>query len=188
MDLLTCETIEDWRAWLQGHQAGAKEIWLVYFKKESGRPGLDYQDTLDEALCYGWIDSLIKKLDDNSYCRKFTPRKAESNWSAANKGRVGELIAAGRMTPAGLALVEAAQANGCWERPERTPINDQMPEEFAAALAQNPIAHDFFESLPHTAQREYVIWVAMAKRPATRQAHIEEALRLLAAGRRLGLR
>jgi uncharacterized protein YdeI (YjbR/CyaY-like superfamily) len=188
MNLYDCESIAEWRNWLAQNHAVEKEVWLVYYKKESSHPSLSYLETLDEALCYGWVDSLIKKIDEARYARKFTPRRETSKWSQVNKKRVEELTRDGRMMPPGLAIVEAARANGSWDRPSRDMINDQMPEEFQASLDGNPAAKRNFEKLSRTFQREYVVWVAMAKLPATRQKRIAEAVQLLEQGQKLGLR
>ncbi len=109
MTLLDFESIAAWRDWLEQNHGTAGEVWLVYYKKGCGRPGLDYLETVDEALCFGWIDSQIRRVDEQRYARKFTPRKAASKWSTDNRRRAEELIQAGRMTPAGLAAFEAAR-------------------------------------------------------------------------------
>ena len=188
MNLLECASQAEWRDWLQNHHTSENEIWLVFYKKESGRASLSYLDTLDEALCVGWIDSLIKKLDGARYARKFTPRRAGSQWSAVNKARVDFLQSAGRMQPAGLEVVAAAKASGDWDRVIERPQVNEIPPEFKAALDENPAALAAFTALPATGQHQYNLWIGTAKREDTRQRRIAEALELLAAGKRLGLR
>lgn len=157
--------------------------------EKTGLPSIDYGASVEEALCFGWIDSLIKKIDDNRYARKFTPRKEESKWSDHNKKRVEKMIAAGRMTAHGMRLVEAAKKNGCWNRPEERPIlKFTIQPEFQEGLFQDSKAREVFDNLPASHQKQYLGWIEMAKRPETRRRRIEEALRMLAKGKKLGLK
>ncbi|MFN2144845.1 MAG: YdeI/OmpD-associated family protein [Anaerolineales bacterium] len=189
METLELNTIAEWRTWLSQNHNCFSEIWLVYYKKESGLPSLEYKETLDEALCYGWVDSIIKKLDDEKYVRKFTPRREDSKWSLVNKTRVEELIVEGRMTEHGLALVEAAKKSGAWDNPGTKPEMDfEIPEELSAALEENPEAAAFFESLAKTYRKQYIAWIATAKRAETREKRTAEAIQLLAEGKKLGLK
>jgi uncharacterized protein YdeI (YjbR/CyaY-like superfamily) len=187
---LDCDSMEAWREWLKDHHRGEKEIWLVFHKKGGGKSPLDYDATLDEALCWGWIDSLIKNIDDETYARKFTPRNEVSKWSAINKERVERLTREGRMTKAGLAVVRAAKANGCWDKPDRPPAIDTeaMPVEFEEALERNREARGHFESLVPSQRKRYIMWIALAKRPETRAKRIAEALALLEKKETLGLK
>ncbi|MGA7733294.1 MAG: hypothetical protein WCD37_18690 [Chloroflexia bacterium] len=105
MDTLYLSMREDWRAWLQANHETGREVWLVFYKKHTGQPSLPYNDAVEEALCFGWIDSVEKRLDADRYALRFTPRKPKSNWSESNKRRVRQLVASGRMTEAGLAKV-----------------------------------------------------------------------------------
>jgi uncharacterized protein YdeI (YjbR/CyaY-like superfamily) len=130
-------TRDRWRKWLTAnHQKEKDGIWLVFHKKHTGRPALDYEDAVEEALCFGWIDSLIKRIDDDKYGRKFTPRKDTSNWSSTNRRRVEKIIKEGRMTEFGLAKIEAAKTSDKWESAPRPRINPEMPREFSEALAR----------------------------------------------------
>lgn len=151
-------------------------------------PALDYEASVEEALCYGWIDSIIRKLDDARYCRKFTPRKDGSNWSASNRERVARLIAAGRMTEHGMAKVEAAKASGMWEADTRPPTKLDVPPELEAALVRNRKARETFDALAPSYRKQYVGWIATAKREATREKRVKEAVRLLARGEKLGMK
>jgi len=178
-----------WRAWLADNFDRETEIWLVYNKKETSLPSIEYGASVEEALCFGWVDNLIKKVDDNRYARKFTPRKEVSKWSEHNKTRVGKMIKAGRMTAHGMRLVEAAKKNGCWDRPDIRPsLTFNLRPEFQEALNKNSKARDAFDSLPASHQKQYLGWIEMAKRPETRQRRIEEALQMLAKGKKLGLK
>ena len=116
MDLNYSKTPAEWREWLQNNHDRSTGVWLVFHKKGSGLPSIDYEDAVIEALCFGWIDSIIKKIDEEQYARKFTPRNDNSIWSASNKVRIEKLINSGRMTEIGLAKIEAAKKNGQWEK------------------------------------------------------------------------
>ncbi len=188
MKKLYFKNSQEWRNWLQRNHDKESEVWLVYFKKETGEPCIDYESSVEEALCYGWIDSLIKNLDETKYARKFNPRKDGSTWSELNKRRVQRLIKAKRMTEIGLAKIETAKRNGMWDRGDRPSISFEMPEEFEQALQQNRKGREFFEQLAPSYQRQYIAWIAVAKRPETRQKRINEAIGLLAKGEKLGIR
>jgi len=189
MKTLEIKNRAEWRAWLAENHDRENEIWLVYYKKATGIPGIDYKDSLDEALCFGWVDSLIKKIDEQKYARKFTPRKDQSQWSLVNKKRVKELIRDGLMTEHGLKKVEAAKRSGSWDSPVGKPKLDfKMPPEFAQALEENPRAEATFNALTPTHQKQYLGWVITAVRPETRDKRIAEALQLLSQGKKLGLR
>lgn len=178
-----------WRTWLSENYDTAADIWLVYYRKDTGIPSIGYGASVEEALCYGWVDSIIKRIDEQKYVRKFTPRKPESHWSPPNIRRVEKMIAAGQMTEYGLSLVEAAKQSGSWDNPAVRPELDlTMPEEFARALDENPQAKVTFEALTKTYRKQYLTWIVTAKRPETKARRIEESIRLLAEGKKLGLR
>jgi uncharacterized protein YdeI (YjbR/CyaY-like superfamily) len=180
---------KEWRAWLADHFDRETEIWLVYNKKDTGLPSIEYGASVEEALCFGWVDSLIKKLDDNRYARKFTPRKEISKWSEHNKKRVEKMIKAGRMTAHGIRLVESAKKNRNWDRPDERPsLKFSMHPEFQQALDKNSKAREVFDNLAASHQKQYLGWIEMAKRPETRRRRIEEALQMLAKGEKLGLK
>jgi uncharacterized protein YdeI (YjbR/CyaY-like superfamily) len=182
-------TRSDWRRWLAKNHDQIKDgIWLVFHKKKAGQPSLEYEESVEEALCFGWIDSIIKKIDDEKYCRKFTPRKDDSQWSNTNKKRVGKLIKEGKMTGFGLAKVEAAKRSGHWEMDPRPAINMEVPSELSEALARNKRAKEFFEKLAPTYQKQFIGWIVTAKRPETTAKRIKESLALLAKGEKLGLK
>jgi uncharacterized protein YdeI (YjbR/CyaY-like superfamily) len=175
---------EQWREWLAAHHDSESEVWLIFHKRHTGRPCIEYGDALDEALCFGWIDSLVRRLDDDRYARKFTPRKPDSAWSEINRKRYAELQAAGRLAPSGV-------ARGPGDRiatpPPRYP-RDVLPAYIVAGLREHPEAWSFFETLSPSHQRAYVGWIDSAKQEATRQRRLEEAIRRLMAGERLGLK
>lgn len=180
-------TRSQWRRWLaENHDKEEKGIWLVFYKKATGRPSLEYEESVEEALCFGWIDSVIRRMDDDQYCRKFTPRRNTSKWSNTNKKRVAKIIKEGRMTEFGRAKIEAAKRSGRWERDPRPVMNSDIPQELAEALARNRKAKDFFEKLAPSHRKHFVGWIVSAKRPETREKRIKESLALLARGEKLG--
>lgn len=188
MEQLYVESLTDWRTWLQEHRESSSGVWLVFYRKESGKPSLTYEDAIEEALCHGWIDSIIKKVDEECYLRKFTPRKDDSKWSDLNKKRVDKMIREKRMTSAGMAMVEIAKQNGIWDKPDQPRPQFVMHEEFQAALDHHPAAKEFFNTLNKADRQQYIYWVASAKREETRQKRIKESLELLQKGQRLGLK
>lgn len=189
MKQLHFKTPQAWRDWLhKNHDREPEGVWLIFFKKDTGKASVDYNAAVEEALCYGWIDSIIKKLDDEKYARKFTPRKHDSKWSELNKKRVEKLIKQNRMAAPGLAKVEAAKQGGLWHKPDRPQISLELPPEFKQALAQNPQARKFFDDLAPSYKKQYIAWIAVAKRPETRENRIRESLALLQRGEKLGMK
>jgi len=179
----------EWRAWLAANHDKETEVWLVYYKKKAGKTSIEYGASIEEALCYGWVDSIIKKLDDTKYARKFTPRNESSKWSPSNKKRIEQLIREGLMTVHGLQKVEAAKRTGNWDNPVQKPkLTFEMPAEFAEALRKNKRAHETFRKLAPTYQKQYLGWIEVAKRPETKEKRINESIRLLAEGKKLGLK
>lgn len=189
MNLIEVESRTTWREWLSANHDKVTEVWLVYFKEGAGKSGVDYESSVEEALCFGWVDSIIKKLDETRYARKFTPRNNNSKWSVSNKKRVTSLIEAGLMAPSGLEKVDAAKKSGAWDNPVSKPVFDlSMPPEFEKALKENPAAMEQFEKMPSTHRKEYLLWIVTAKRPETRERRIAEAVQMLSDGKKLGLR
>jgi uncharacterized protein YdeI (YjbR/CyaY-like superfamily) len=175
---------------LAAHSETDDGIWLIFFKTRTGERSIDYGEAVEEALCFGWIDSLIKRMDADRYARKFTPRRAGSVWSETNKKRAEQAIAAGRMTGAGLIFVNEAKASGEWDQQRQRPSmpSDVFPAELVDALKTHPEAAETFHALAPTYQKQYVLWIATAKRAETRQRRTSEAIEKLARGERLGLK
>ena len=171
------QTRAEWRAWLRKHHRSARGVWLVTWKAGSGRPKLANGDAVEEALCFGWIDSLPRTLDDTRSMLLMTPRKAGSSWSKANRDRVERLSAAGLMTETGLAKAEAARQDGSWERlaaVERLTV----PSDLARALRAVPRAKANFEAFPPSSKRIILEWILTAKRAETRAARVAETVEL----------
>jgi uncharacterized protein YdeI (YjbR/CyaY-like superfamily) len=172
----------EWRRWLAVHHGSESEVWLVFHKRHTGRASIAYLDALDEALCFGWIDSLIRRIDDDRYARKFTPRKPDSRWSAINRERYARLAESGRLMPAGLARPPTERSYS------PKPSISKTPRYIAEALKKLPRALRNFEALPPSHRRHFIGWIDSAKKTETRLRRLEEALRLLSAGKRLGLK
>jgi uncharacterized protein YdeI (YjbR/CyaY-like superfamily) len=172
----------EWRAWLKKHHASSPGVWLVFYKAHTGIKSIPHEDVVREALCFGWIDSLIKRLDDDRYAVKVTPRQSTSKWSNINRKRWAELKAAGLLTSAGLS---AAPTNNTYAP---KPVIPELPAYIAKALKANSRAWTFFRELPPTQRRNFVVWIHTAKRPETRAKRVRESISLLAAGKKLGLK
>lgn len=178
------ETTEQWRVWLEEHHTQPDGIWLVSWKSRTGRPSIPYEQAIEEALCFGWVDSTYHSVDDERGMLWWSPRRKGSLWARTNKARVARLEAEGRMTDAGRAAVEAARADGSWTILE--PVEDLIvPADLAAALEARPGARERWESFPPTAKRAYLLWIVTAKRPQTRAVRVSESADLVEQGRRL---
>jgi uncharacterized protein YdeI (YjbR/CyaY-like superfamily) len=160
-----------WRSWLESNHATVRGAWLVTWRPRSGRVGLDYEAAIEEALCFGWVDSTGGYFDDDRGKLYFAPRKPRSVWAATNKARVERLIAAGRMDLAGLAAIERAKANGSWETLDSVE-RLEVPHDLTAALEGHPPAAANFAAFPPSARKMHLAWVATAQRPETRAARI----------------
>jgi uncharacterized protein YdeI (YjbR/CyaY-like superfamily) len=174
----------EFRAWLEAHHAHAAELWVGYFKRGTGTPSLTWPESVDEALCYGWIDGVRRRVDDERYAIRFTPRRKGSNWSRVNLGRIEVLTAAGRMRPAGLAAFEGRQRDAATgytyeERPQ------ELPEPYAHAFRDRDAkAWDFFLAQSPSYRRTAVGWILAAKREETRLRRLEQIVAASAAGQR----
>jgi uncharacterized protein YdeI (YjbR/CyaY-like superfamily) len=164
-----------WRDWLQKNHATSSGVWLVYAKKHSGLASLTYNDAVEEALCFGWIDSKINPIDDTFYMQVFTPRKPKSAWSALNKTRVERLVAAGLMTAAGAAVIAAAKKSGAWDASKHV---DELviPPDLSAALASNAEARRRWEAYTASRRKAVLYRLAGAKRPETRARYLREII------------
>jgi uncharacterized protein YdeI (YjbR/CyaY-like superfamily) len=167
----------EWRAWLAQNQAKTEGVWLISYKKATGKSRLDYNEAVEEALCFGWIDSKPNKLDEERSMLWFAPRKAGSGWSRLNKERVERMMAAGLMTPAGLEKIEAAKQDGSWQILDAVEALE-IPPDLETAFAAYPSARQHFEAFPRSVKRGILEWISSAKRPQTRAKRIEETARL----------
>jgi len=180
---VTIRSRAEWRRWLTKHHATAQGVWIVVYRRESGRPTIPQAELVEEALCFGWIDSTARKLDDDRREQLMTPRRARSRWSSINRERIERLTEAGLMRPAGFAAIEAAKANGNWDALD--PVERlEEPEELRQALDANPRARSNWNGFPPSAKRVILGWISTAKRPETRTKRITQTVSEAAAGRR----
>jgi len=177
------ETRAQWRAWLRRNHRRASGVWLVTWRKASGRPALGYDDIVEEALCFGWIDSKGGKVDDDRTRLLMTPRTPGSGWSRPNKRRIEALEVSGSMAAAGQAVVEAAKANGSWSKLDDVE-NLVVPDDLVAAFRAHPRSGEQWTGFPRSVQRSILEWILNAKRPETRARRIDETARLAAKGER----
>lgn len=188
MKQLCFTTSQEWREWLHKNHDQETEVWLVFYKKKTGKPCISYDAAVEEALCFGWIDSIVRKIDEEKYAQKFTPRKDKSKWSESNKNRIAKLIQEERMTEIGLMKIQAAKANGQWEKPDRPEINYDLPEELQSAFQENTKAKENFEHLALSYQKQFIAWIKTAKREETKKKRIQESISLLERGEKLGMK
>jgi uncharacterized protein YdeI (YjbR/CyaY-like superfamily) len=181
LDVRSCA---QWRVWLEKHHDSETEIWLVFYKLHTGRKSPAYEETVEEALCFGWVDSLVRRLDDDRFARKFTPRNADSRWSPSNIRRYAELQRRGRLTPAGQARPPTSRiAVAPARRATPTP-----PPYIERAFRSAPKAWKEFEKLAPSHRRAFIGWIDAAKREETKQRRLKESIAKLEAGERLGLK
>src|SRR5262245_57687246 len=186
MKTLRVRTIDEWRAWLTQHHDSEPEVWLIFHKRHTGVESIALKDAQDESLCFGWVDSLIKRLDDRRYALKFTPRRADSRWSAVNRKRYAALKAGGRLRPPGIARPPTDRRDA--PRPPKLALPSKLPSYIQAALRSNATAWRHFEALPAGQRRRYFAWIESAKREETKLRRLKEAIGLLARGEVLGLK
>jgi len=177
----------EWRSWLGENHDKESEIWLVFYKVKAGKKSIRYEEAVEEALCFGWIDSLVRRIDDEKHMQKYTPRKANSNWSASNKKRVERLIADGLMTAAGLQKIRAAKESGSWSRLDSVDIRIETPRDLKRALSQHETARKRYKELPPSRKKQFLWWIQSAKRDETREKRIKETIRMLTEGKSLGM-
>jgi uncharacterized protein YdeI (YjbR/CyaY-like superfamily) len=175
---ITAETATDWRTWLEANHQTESEVWLMYWKKGSGKPSIAWADAVEVALSFGWIDGLIRSLDEHRYLQRWTPRRPKSKWSNVNKQIALRLIAAGEMTPMGLAAVEAAKASGEWDRAYTVQRPLPAPEDLKARLRASPEAKAEQQRLSRTRWDRWVLWLTAAE-GATRTRRLNMIVRAL---------
>ncbi|WP_198668076.1 YdeI family protein [Saliphagus sp. LR7] len=180
MNSIFFESRNEFRTWLEEHHDTAEELWVGYYKVDAERSGIGYGESVEEALCFGWIDGLVKGIDDETYTRRFTPRSPDSKWSKANKERVDAIIGAGKMTPTGMELVEAAKESGEWTNAYRLSDDHEIQAELEAALRENETAWENFQNFSNTDQYAFIAAVEEAKTDETKQKRIERTVELAA--------
>lgn len=178
-------TPDAWRDWLAQNHQQPQGVWLKHAKKASGKQSVSYHEALEDALCFGWIDSQKQTYDNDYYLQKFTPRGPKSIWSKINVAKAEALIGSDRMQPAGLAAIDAAKHDGRWEAAYDSPGSNQIPADFQVALDANPAAKQFFATLNKTNVYSFCWRIQTAKKPETRTARIEKFIAMLARGEKL---
>ena len=186
MKTFLAQTADQWHKWLDEHHASESEVWLIFHKLHTSVVSMAYQDALDEALCFGWVDSLVKRLDDRRYALKFTPRRADSRWSTTNRKRYAALKASGRLQPPGIKRAPTGRRYG--PLPPKFKMPSRLPSYIETALRKHPKALRYFESLTPSHRRRYLGWIESGKREETKARRLKEAIRLLTAGKVLGLK
>ncbi|MFA6001949.1 MAG: YdeI/OmpD-associated family protein [Thermoleophilia bacterium] len=174
---------EEWRAWLEENHDKSDGIWLAYYKKHTGKSSVQYEEAVEEALCFGWIDSQVNAIDDERYMQHYTPRRRSSIWSQSNKERVHRLLVEGRMTEYGMAAVLEAQKGGNWET--LTDVDNLVvPDDLSEALSANEKAEAFFNRINASDQKAYLFWITSAKQEETRKKRIKMTVKQLAKNKR----
>lgn len=184
-------TRKQWRQWLQKNHASARGVWFIYYKAISGKPRVGYDVAVEEALCFGWIDSLPRKIDGTRSALKFTPRKPQSVWSKLNKTRIDKLIAQKQMTVAGLAAIELAKKNGSWDKLTLSDTHaaaNTMPADLQKALQKNKKAQANFTAFSPSIRKQFLYWIDSAKREETRKARVRQTFLMAAANKKPGLK
>ena len=176
---------DEWRAWLAEHHATEKEIWLVIYKKHTGKPSIAYEDAVEEALCFGWIDGILKSIDAEKYTLRFSPRKSNSIWSESNKRRVAKLIRQGRMTKVGLAKIREAKKSGEWHKATQREDPTNIPPDLEKALRANRKTRQNFERLAPSHKKQFIYWITNARTRETRERRIQGTVRMAAENKKL---
>jgi uncharacterized protein YdeI (YjbR/CyaY-like superfamily) len=178
-------SLAEWETWLDAEHARSDGVWIKFAKKGSGVPTVLYPEAVEAALCYGWIDSQMKSLDERFYIQKFTPRRTKSKWSRVNREKIEELTKQGRMKPAGLAEVELAKADGRWEAAYASPANVEVPEDLQQALDGSPKAAAFWAVLNKSNRYAIVYQLEDAKKAETRARRLNRFMEMLERGEKL---
>ncbi|OFX42213.1 MAG: hypothetical protein A2046_03865 [Bacteroidetes bacterium GWA2_30_7] len=182
-----CKNRQEWRKWLEKNHNSVKEIWLVYYKKHTKMPTVTYDEAVEEALCFGWIDSTVRTIDSEKYCQKFTPRNKKSNWSDSNKLRIQKLLKEGLMADSGLEKIEGIDIY----KLSKNEVNIEqlkLPEQFESELKTNKIAYENFKKLAPSHQKQYINWIMFAKKEETQIKRLNEAIKMLENNQKIGLK
>lgn len=189
LPILEFNSVAEWRSWLTENHERSSGIWIRFQKKHMGKKSLQYPDARDQSLCFGWIDSIIKAYDAETYLQKFTPRTNTKKWSALNISRMEKLIESGEMSDAGLSRISTGLLEGKAGAPEEKPrIAPEIPIELKNALDSDRLASDNFNQMAPSHRKQYLLWIAMARQEKTRLKRTEEAISLLRNNQKLGLK
>ncbi len=183
---LRFKTREEWRNWLEKNHATEKEAWLVHYRKHAEKPGVGLREAVEEAICFGWIDGKLRKVDEESFILRFTPRKPDSVWSKINRTTAERMIKSGMMTAAGMEKIKAAKRSGAWQKAYTNRVRERMPRDLKAALMENEKAWVNFKSFANSYWNQYVGWVTGAKTDETRQRRIKKVAEWAAMNKKPG--
>lgn len=173
------KTRKEWRNWLEKNHNKETEIWLIFYKVKVQKASLKYEDAVEEALCFGWIDSTVKRIDNEKHMQRYTPRKPKSNWAASNKSRVKKLIKKGLMTEFGLESIKIAKQNGSWNKLDNIETRLEIPEELKDAFNTNNKSKELFEKLAPSRKKQIIWWIESAKRIETRKKRVKDTIVML---------
>jgi len=171
-EFIIFRTKDEWRDWLEQNHASNQEIWIAIFKKKYHHKGISLEEAIEEAICFGWVDSHMKSLDEEKFILRFSPRRKGSPWSLINKNRAEKLIEQGKMTPAGNAMIQDAKDSGWWQNAYSSKEKPVLPDVLKEAFDANKKARDKFYKLSFSEQNRYVFWINKAKRQETRKKRI----------------
>jgi uncharacterized protein YdeI (YjbR/CyaY-like superfamily) len=174
---LSFKNRDEWRKWLEKNYRKEKEVWLVHYKKHVGKIGIQLEEAVEEALCFGWIDGKLRKVDKERFILRYSPRKANSVWSKLNRERVERLVKSGKMTAAGLSVIEEAKKRGSWNQAYTNLKRDRIPSNLRKALAEDKKALDNFQRFANSYRNMYIQWVKSAKTGKTRRERIEKVVK-----------
>jgi len=179
------ENRAEWRRWLKRHHDKKTEIWLIHYRKNSGKPGVRHEEAVEEALCFGWIDGQLRKVDDEKFKLRYSPRRPKSPWSRINREKAERMIRSGKMVAAGLARIEEAKKSGLWQRAYTNKVRERMPSDLKSALLKNGEAWDNFRKFANTYRNMYIGWVVSAKTKETRKKRIDKVVEQASANKKL---
>jgi len=185
LERISFKNRDEWRKWLKDYHSIAKGIWLIYYKKHTGKPSVKYNDAVEEALCYGWIDSIVKRIDYERYMQKFTPRNDSSTWSEVNKKRVEKMIAQGKMTKYGLKKIEIAEQSGKWDEVVESQLEHILSDNLLYVLKSDKAAFTEYKKLPPSHKKMYTSWIMTAKKEETKVRRIKKMITMLKKGQRM---
>ena len=182
---LSFKNRDEWRKWLEKNHRKEKEVWLVHYKKHVGKIGIQLEEAVEEALCFGWIDGKLRKVDKERFILRYSPRKVNSVWSKLNRERVERLMKAGKMTAAGLSIIEEAKKRGSWNQAYTNLKRDRIPPDLRKALAEDKRALDNFQRFANSYRNMYIHWVKSATTGKTRRERIEKVVKQASQNKKL---
>ena len=177
----------EWRKWLEINHKNIKEVWLIHYKKPSNKKSINHFEAVEEALCFGWIDSKLKKIDEERFILRYSPRKQKSIWSKINKEKAEELITSGKMTKSGLEKIKDAKKQGLWDTAYTNLVKDRLPSDLKNSLMQNKTAWINFQKFANSYRNMYIGWVKGAKTQETRKRRINEVVKRAAKNKKPGI-